>query len=92
MNRTHLSLQIALLASLAAPATLAHAELSPVAARCAETAERFIATVNAGDLSRAELSRESVDKCVQMLKVRHAAEARDVIDRATAAIARLKQN
>lgn len=92
MNRTHFSLQIALLALLAASATSARAELSPVAARCAETAERFIAAVNAGDLSRAELSRESVDKCVQMLKVRHADEAHDVIERATAAIARVKQN
>ena len=85
-------IHLALLAPFALPVTGAHAELSPVAARCVETAERFIAIVDSGDLDRAELSRESVDKCVQMLKVRNATEARDVIDRATAAIARVKQN
>lgn len=80
----------ALAAALLSPPALA--QLSPVGVRCAETAERFIALVNEKNFDRARLSEESVEKCVMLLKVRHAAEAREVIARAGEALGELKRN
>lgn len=89
MTRQHV-LIAALLAFVALPLSSARGELSPVAVRCVDTAERFIALVKDGDVGRARLSAESTEKCIQLLKVRNPVEAHDVIDRAAEAIAHVK--